>query len=62
MAKPKRTPGRLANPRLQRKLEASANRILRRSGYFSKVEKTEALLPAEAVGIKGLRPVWHGRA
>ena len=47
----------------QRKLQDAADAILAKANYFTKSDETEeAVLPADAVGVHGLRPTWHGKA
>ena len=55
--------GECLDTKRQAKLAATANAILAKSGFFSPREKAEDdAVEADAIGINGLRPVWHGRA
>lgn len=46
----------------QQVLEVIASRLLRKAdGRRARPERSEQV-PAECVGVAGLRPTWHGRA
>jgi hypothetical protein len=53
--------GQQSHTKRQQRLNAAANKRLRKAGFYQ--PKAEAgVIPAEACGVNGLRPTWHGRA
>ena len=47
----------------RKRLESAANRALRKSGYYPKRDsRDDVVVDAEACGVHGLRPTWHGKA